>query len=201
MKPLIICIELLFGHYFIEINPNYIATYWTEEGIEVKREINLIHREKQVLYVFDADKNIRYSGSIHTPEGNDNVTLINSELIDEDYKYLNFNCEKYKSEYNITNYLNGYGNSNVVIENAYAEIDVIDQYVQDKKLRAKLIWIGTDYLKTGKYALETYETTHCRDSLDVKRKVLLSKLVSLTEVENLSPEIANIIEKVNGIDH
>lgn len=197
MTTLIICIELLFGHYFIEINSDYIATYWTEEGINVKREISVINVEDQMLYAFDEDINIRYSRSVNTLKGNDNVTLISSELIDDNYKYLNFDCDKYQQEYNVKNYLNGSGNSNVVIENAYAKIDLIDKYVQDEKLRAKLIWVGTDYLKTGKYVLETYETTHCRDPEDVKRKVLLSKVVSLTEVEKFSPEVTNVVEKIS----
>ncbi len=197
MKTLIICIELLFGHYFIEINPNYIVTYWTEEGIEVKREINLIDIEDKMLYAFDEDENIRHSVSIDTPKGTSNLTLISSELIDDNYKYMSFDCNKYEQEYNITNYLNGRGNSNLKIERAYTEIDLIDKYVVDKTIRSQLIWLGVNYEETGMYNVETYETTHCKNPQDIKRKVLLSKLVSLTEVENLSPEIADIIEKVN----
>ena len=184
MKALVICIEILIGHYFIIIYSDYIITYRVDDNSLKKLDVNVLDMNSELMYFFDNKNNdISNVSDIIYDNSNPNIALIESEKIEEtDYK--NFNCEV-----NLLKYI--YNDSIPVVVKEYytKDIPIINKYIKIDKFKQKLPYIGSSYNNLNIYILKSEEVTH-------SEPLLLSKFIYLKEENRLDEDLLEAIKKI-----
>lgn len=191
MNVLIICIELLIGNYFIEINNDYIITYSNLDDETEYRLESIIDKSKKLAY-YSVEK--QDSFRVYKVDNMDALIIKDFRLLDsnQNSSYLDLDCAKYtiigKNEHN-------WGFPEAKFEIYCRSVEILDKYLPDQSLRNILPFLGRFYKAFGKYPIGFYEISSGEDN-----KILIHKVKSVEEQESFSPICQSYIENFKKLN-
>ena len=145
MNILLILIQFGGGFYSVAIDHNYIVIAYFPEGLDEDCKITelfdfsdkkVYHFEEDIINTFDeAVENL----AVH--EMHSNLKKTNSVFAENLY-FLGYSSVKYYEDCILSNYFLDNGCIEMKLENVYADVAELDEFITDKRIINLLPWIG-----------------------------------------------------------
>lgn len=200
METLIIYIQMLAGFYAISIDGEYMTVgYFPEKIGEAGQCQQVIEMRSQKVYkpidsvITTLDDEIN---RLNLQEEYSNIALIASDSVNTE-KFLGYESILFKEDITISNYLNDSGYSELKLENTFANIDILDEFVRDRDLLRILPYIGkSKMIESEKYVkVKSYFTSINNDN----QRMLHFEVIDIVVTKDVPDFVKESINNALGI--